>query len=156
MPSHHPQNMIGVIIAVAANAVIPLALNLQKYAHVQNTDSEGKPRKPFTKIPTWWLGISLMIGGEFFNLLAFAYAPTALVAPVRLPRLLQRWVAGEQKHGTDHMRLSRKPPRRTGGSGRCLLQRHHHDYLAQGAFSKQEPHRIQNQKPSKSQNQNEN
>ena len=90
MPSHHPQNMIGVIIAVAANAVIPLALNLQKYAHVQNTDSEGKPRQPFTKIPTWWLGISLMIGGEFFNLLAVAYAPTALVAPVRLPRLLQR------------------------------------------------------------------
>ena len=30
--------MIGVLIAIGANAVIPLALNLQKYAHVQNTD----------------------------------------------------------------------------------------------------------------------
>uniref|UniRef100_A0A7S0P0L3 Magnesium transporter n=1 Tax=Calcidiscus leptoporus TaxID=127549 RepID=A0A7S0P0L3_9EUKA len=75
-------NMIGVMIAIGANAVIPLALNLQKYAHVQNTDQDGKPRKPFMKIPLWWVGITLMISGEFFNLLAYGYAPTALVAPV--------------------------------------------------------------------------
>ena len=68
-------------IAVGANAVIPLALNLQKYAHVKNTDDEGKPRLPFTKIPVWWFGILLMISGEFFNLLAYGYAPTSLVAP---------------------------------------------------------------------------
>lgn len=76
------QNWIGLIIALGANAVIPAALNLQKYAHTRNTDSEGKQKQPYTRIPLWWLGISMMVGGEFFNLLAYGYAPTALVAPV--------------------------------------------------------------------------
>eukprot|EP00965_Chrysotila_dentata_P029100 967642-Pleurochrysis_carterae.AAC.1 len=75
--------MIGVVIALIANAVIPLALNIQKYAHVSNTDAEGKPRRPYIQMPLWWLGISLMISGELFNLLAYGYAPTSLVAPVR-------------------------------------------------------------------------
>ena len=79
--------MIGVSIAVGANAIIPIALNLQKYAHVRNQDKDGKPKKPFVKIPLWWLGLSMMIGGEFFNLLAYGYAPTSLVAPVGADRL---------------------------------------------------------------------
>ena len=74
-------NMIGLAIAIGANAVIPLALNLQKLAHTRNTDPDGNPRKPFTSIPMWWLGIALMISGEAFNLLAYGYAPTSLVAP---------------------------------------------------------------------------
>ncbi|KAL1526931.1 hypothetical protein AB1Y20_015622 [Prymnesium parvum] len=76
------ENLIGLGIAIGANAVIPLALNLQKLAHTQNKDSEGNPRKPMTQLPLWWLGLFLMISGEFFNLLAYGYAPTSLVAPV--------------------------------------------------------------------------
>jgi len=81
-PELSQQTMVGVAIAVGANAVIPLALNLQKYAHIHNKDEEGKPKKPYTRIPLWWVGIILMIGGEFFNLLAYGFAPTSLVAPV--------------------------------------------------------------------------
>ncbi|KAL3905966.1 MAG: hypothetical protein SGPRY_010722 [Prymnesium sp.] len=76
------ENMIGLGIALGANAVIPLALNLQKLAHTQNNDADGNPRKPMTRLPLWWVGLILMISGEFFNLLAYGYAPTSLVAPV--------------------------------------------------------------------------
>ena len=74
--------MVGVTIAIAANAVIPIALNLQKYAHERNKGADGKPLRPFVKIPVWWLGLFLMVTGEFFNLAAYGYAPTSLVAPV--------------------------------------------------------------------------
>lgn len=32
--------------------------------------------------PVWWTGLLAMISGEAFNLLAYGYAPTSLVAPV--------------------------------------------------------------------------
>ena len=75
-------NLAGVAMAVGANFVIPLALNLQKLAHRRNADADGNPIKAVFKIPLWWIGILLMIGGECCNLLAYGYAPTALVAPV--------------------------------------------------------------------------
>ena len=56
--------MIGVAIAVGANTIIPIALNLQKYAHTRNKGPDNKPVKPVTRLPVWWLGIALMIGGE--------------------------------------------------------------------------------------------
>ena len=57
-------------------------MNLQKLAHTRNTGEDGKPKKPYTRIPLWWLGLISMISGEFSNLLAYGYAPTSLVAPV--------------------------------------------------------------------------
>ena len=75
------ENMIGLGIAVGANAVIPLALNVQKYAHTKNTDADGNPKQAMTQLPLWWLGLAMMISGEFFNLLAYGFAPTSLVAP---------------------------------------------------------------------------
>ena len=155
-PTLSSDNKIGIVIAMSANAVIPMALNLQKcassplalhaalrrrrsaaalaaalrsrrrlrsgaslslspsslspsslslslslsqasgpgparpprssdarrYAHLKNTGPDGEPIKHFTRIPLWWLGIIGMIAGEFFNLLAYGYAPTAIVAPV--------------------------------------------------------------------------
>lgn len=56
------QNMIGVAIAVTSNAVIPLALNLQKYAHTMTEAEEGPTKTPVTRRPIWWLGILLMAG----------------------------------------------------------------------------------------------
>ena len=67
---------------MSANAVIPFALNVQKWVHEHNEGPDGKPKKHFTKIPLWWVGIVCMIGGEFFNMLAYGWAPTAIVAPV--------------------------------------------------------------------------
>ena len=92
-PSPHPrpyprlalgaeQNLLGIMIAMSANAVIPFALNVQKWVHEHNEGLDGKPKKHFTRIPLWWVGIVGMIGGEFFNMLAYGWAPTAIVAPV--------------------------------------------------------------------------
>jgi len=81
-PTLSSDNKMGIAIAMSANAVIPMALNLQKYSHLRNTGPDGEPIKHFTRIPLWWLGIIGMIAGEFFNLLAYGYAPTAIVAPV--------------------------------------------------------------------------
>ena len=90
-PSTHPhpglargatQNLLGITIAMTANAVIPFALNVQKWVHEHNEGPDGKPKTHFTRIPLWWLGILGMIGGEFFNMLAYGWAPTAIVAPV--------------------------------------------------------------------------
>lgn len=66
-----PQNLLGITIAMSANAVIPFALNVQKWVHEHNEGPDGKPKKHFTKIPLWWVGIVCMIGGEFFNMLAY-------------------------------------------------------------------------------------
>jgi len=79
------ENVIGVLIAVGANTIIPIALNLQKYAHrAANADlgADGKPRVPIMRRPIWWFGLWSMVGGEAFNLLAYGYSPTSLVAPV--------------------------------------------------------------------------
>eukprot|EP00708_Paratrimastix_pyriformis_P002666 GAFH01001417.1.p2 GENE.GAFH01001417.1~~GAFH01001417.1.p2 ORF type:complete len:532 (-),score=186.73 GAFH01001417.1:48-1499(-) len=37
---------------------------------------------PFTKIWMWWLGLFCMVGGEFGNFYAFAFAPAALISPL--------------------------------------------------------------------------
>ena len=76
------QNLLGITIAMTANAVIPFALNVQKWVHEHNEGPDGKPKTHFTRIPLWWVGILGMIGGEFFNMLAYGWAPTAIVAPV--------------------------------------------------------------------------
>eukprot|EP00908_Phaeocystis_cordata_P008248 Transcript_1891.p1 GENE.Transcript_1891~~Transcript_1891.p1 ORF type:complete len:672 (-),score=249.83 Transcript_1891:753-2714(-) len=80
MLSHN--NMLGMVIAICANAVIPFSLNVQKYVHLRNEGPDGKPKQHFIKIPLWWVGILGMIAGEFFNFIAYGYAPTAIVAPV--------------------------------------------------------------------------
>lgn len=63
-PHPHPslargaeQNLLGITIAMSANAVIPFALNVQKWVHEHNEGPDGKPKKHFTKIPLWWAGI---------------------------------------------------------------------------------------------------
>ena len=76
------QNMLGMAIAMSANGVIPFSLNVQKYVHLRNEGPDGKPKQHFIKIPLWWVGILGMIAGEFFNFVAYGYAPTAIVAPV--------------------------------------------------------------------------
>lgn len=78
--SANHDNLIGMAIAVGANTIIPVGLALQKQAHRRSEQST--PPIPFAKLPIWWLGLMSMVGGELFNLLAYGYAPTSLVAPV--------------------------------------------------------------------------
>jgi len=73
----------GVITSIVADALIAVSLCIQKYAHNKNKDPvTGKPILSYLKIPTWWLGILLNVGGEVGNMLSYGLAPAAVVAPV--------------------------------------------------------------------------
>lgn len=74
---------IGIVLSILADAIIAVSLNIQKLAHNRNADPKtGKPVKPFVRLPLWWVGILLNGGGEVGNLLAYGFAPAAIVAPV--------------------------------------------------------------------------
>ena len=67
--------MVGVILSVIADAIISVSLNLQKHAHNRNWDhAAGKPKRPFTRLPLWWVGMLLNVFGELGNLVAYAAA----------------------------------------------------------------------------------
>lgn len=71
---------IGCALAICGNLLISVSLNLQKYTHMKNEESEAP--KHYTKNPLWWVGVSLMVIGEIGNFSAYGYAPASLVAPL--------------------------------------------------------------------------
>jgi len=63
--------------------VVAIALSITKVSHNRNWDPVAKkPRQAYVKLPLWWLGILLTAGGEVGNLIAYGFAPAAIVAPV--------------------------------------------------------------------------
>jgi hypothetical protein len=38
--------------------------------------------KSYWRIPLWWLGLLLNMGGEIGNMIAYGFAPASVVAPV--------------------------------------------------------------------------
>ena len=89
--AHQPQSIsvigtntfvIGVILSVVADVIIAISLNVQKTAHMRNEGADGKPVKSMLKLPLWWLGLLLNVGGELGNMLAYGFAPASVVAPV--------------------------------------------------------------------------
>mmetsp|Transcript_17476 Transcript_17476/g.39575 ORF Transcript_17476/g.39575 Transcript_17476/m.39575 type:complete len:490 (-) Transcript_17476:242-1711(-) len=74
---------IGIILSLLGDIIINVGMNCMKYAHNINIDPEtGKPLKHFTSITWWWFGILGIIGGEVGNLIAYGYAPAAIVTPI--------------------------------------------------------------------------
>jgi len=74
---------IGIILSLLGDIIINVGMNCMKYAHNINIDPESKmPLKHFTRIPWWWFGILGIIGGEVGNLIAYGYAPAAIVTPI--------------------------------------------------------------------------
>jgi len=63
-----------------------VSLNIQKYAHMQNTQrvARGEERLPYHKIPVWWLGMVFNAVGEVGNLVAYGYAEATVVTPIGL------------------------------------------------------------------------
>ena len=72
----------GVTMSIVADAIIAVALCTQKYAHNSNKGLDGRPIKHFLRLPVWWLGILMNVGGELGNMFAYGLAPAAVVAPV--------------------------------------------------------------------------
>ncbi len=93
----HVNSVIGISLAVAANFLVSVSLNVQKYAHNKNTQVQSLDdacrifycesddflqNLPYTKLPLWWLGMVLNALGELGNLLALGFAPASVVTPV--------------------------------------------------------------------------
>ena len=78
-----PSIVTGVVLSVVADLVISVSLSVTKLAHNRNQDPvTGAQRKPYVKIPLWWLGIALNASGELGNLFAYGFAPASVVTPV--------------------------------------------------------------------------
>eukprot|EP00290_Baffinella_frigidus_P022656 CAMPEP_0180252882 /NCGR_PEP_ID=MMETSP0987-20121128/39288_1 /TAXON_ID=697907 /ORGANISM="non described non described, Strain CCMP2293" /LENGTH=1010 /DNA_ID=CAMNT_0022221681 /DNA_START=65 /DNA_END=3095 /DNA_ORIENTATION=+ len=69
--------LVGVIVAIVGNLCISVSFQITKLTHMRNTEN-----KDFTKIPMWWLGLFLMLGGEVGNFFAYGWAPATVVSPL--------------------------------------------------------------------------
>ena len=75
--------LAGVVLSLVGDIVINIGMNAMKHAHNINTDPDTQsPIKHFTKIPWWWIGILGIVGGEVGNLIAYGFAPAAIVTPI--------------------------------------------------------------------------
>ena len=59
----------------------------------------------YLRQPLWWVGMGTMIGGEFANLAAYAYAPAIVVTPlgastIIISAILANFFLGEQLHAS--------------------------------------------------------
>lgn len=74
------------VISVTRLHPAQVSLNIQKYAHMQNTQrvARGEERLPYHKIPVWWLGMLFNAVGEVGNLVAYGYAEATVVTPIGL------------------------------------------------------------------------
>lgn len=71
---------IGMGLAIAGNLVISIALNITKYAHNLNQQSETPV--PFMCMPLWWMGFLLTAFGEVGNFAAYGFGEASLIAPL--------------------------------------------------------------------------
>nr|XP_020462385.1 NIPA-like protein 2 [Monopterus albus] len=71
--------LLGIIIAICGNVLISISLNIQKYAHVRQSQRGSKPY--YTSV-LWWCGVVLMGIGELGNFAAYGFAPASLIAPL--------------------------------------------------------------------------
>eukprot|EP00771_Trimastix_marina_P000440 gnl/Trimastix_PCT/1460.p1 GENE.gnl/Trimastix_PCT/1460~~gnl/Trimastix_PCT/1460.p1 ORF type:complete len:367 (+),score=69.99 gnl/Trimastix_PCT/1460:61-1161(+) len=69
---------LGAIISICSNLLISVSFNVQRHAHTRA--SRGKTRS--YKLKEWWLGLGMMIFGEFGNFAGYAFAPASLISPL--------------------------------------------------------------------------
>ncbi|KAM4633169.1 NIPA-like protein 2 [Polymixia lowei] len=71
--------LLGIIISICGNILISISLNIQKYAHVRQSQ---RGSKPYYASMLWWCGVVLMGVGELGNFAAYGFAPASLIAPL--------------------------------------------------------------------------
>ncbi|XP_029958081.1 NIPA-like protein 2 [Salarias fasciatus] len=71
--------LLGIIISICGNVLISVSLNIQKYAHVRQSQ---RGSKPYYTSALWWCGVVLMGVGELGNFAAYGFAPASLIAPL--------------------------------------------------------------------------
>ncbi|XP_036794037.1 NIPA-like protein 2 isoform X4 [Oncorhynchus mykiss] len=72
--------LLGIIISICGNFLISISLNIQKYAHMRQ--SQLGDSGPYYTSVLWWSGVVLMGLGELGNFAAYGFAPASLIAPL--------------------------------------------------------------------------
>lgn len=70
--------MIGVLVAILGNILIGLGLSIQKLAHKNNIIQNIS----YICLPSWWIGISIMVIGEIGNFVAYSMVQASVVTPL--------------------------------------------------------------------------
>ncbi|XP_042295885.1 NIPA-like protein 3 isoform X1 [Sceloporus undulatus] len=76
----YKENLIGALLAIFGHLVISIALNLQKYSHIQLVGC--KEHRTYFRTKTWWCGLFLLFLGELGVFSAYAFAPLSLIVPL--------------------------------------------------------------------------
>jgi hypothetical protein len=68
--------LVGVLISIGASVCGNLGQNIQKYAQNKN------PEKEYVQLPSWWMGLLLVVAGALGDVAALMLAPQSIVMPV--------------------------------------------------------------------------
>ncbi|XP_029475902.1 NIPA-like protein 3 isoform X2 [Rhinatrema bivittatum] len=88
----YKENLIGSLLAIFGHLVISIALNLQKYSHIQLAGS--KDTQVYFKTKTWWCGLFLLLLGELGVFSSYAFAPLSLIVPLSAVSVIASAIIG--------------------------------------------------------------
>jgi len=70
----------GIVLAVAGNLLVSVALNVTKHAH--NVNQQRAVPLPYVRLPIWWCGFAATLLGELGNFAAYGFAEASVIAPL--------------------------------------------------------------------------
>ena len=74
--------MIGVGLGVCGSVSSNLGVNIQKHSFMKNEKLDLEERRPYYRIPQWWLGLAFVILGAVGDFSALGFAAQSIVAPI--------------------------------------------------------------------------
>ena len=104
--AYDSENMRGVQLALLSSIFIGASFIIKKKGLMKagaTGTRAGDGGYAYLRQPLWWVGMATMIGGEFANLAAYAYAPAIVVTPlgastIIISALLANFFLGESMH----------------------------------------------------------
>nr|XP_033811463.1 NIPA-like protein 3 isoform X2 [Geotrypetes seraphini] len=88
----YKENLIGALLAIFGHLIISIALNLQKYSHIQLAGS--KDTRAYFKTKIWWCGLLLLLLGELGVFSSYAFAPLSLIVPLSAVSVIASSIIG--------------------------------------------------------------
>jgi hypothetical protein len=104
--AYDSENMRGVTLALLSSLFIGVSFIIKKKGLLAAGQTGLRAREggyAYLLQPLWWVGMATMVGGEFANLAAYAYAPAIVVTPlgastIIVSTILARCFLGESMH----------------------------------------------------------
>ncbi|XP_030074191.1 NIPA-like protein 3 isoform X2 [Microcaecilia unicolor] len=88
----YKDNLIGALLAIFGHLIISIALNVQKYSHIQLAGS--KDTRSYFKTKIWWCGLLLLLLGELGVFSSYAFAPLSLIVPLSAVSVIASAIIG--------------------------------------------------------------